>query len=182
MDGGEPRSHRLRRRPRWARRARVSPAGIADTRNNLCGYVVVEAESHDEAARMFENHPHFAIFPGEAVEVLECLTLPLTPQGAFFTRPFQRFISADRELAEFTGALAFATRPMSSKRFRFAAEDLLNLPVEASNDGRGVPAGEQAAPAGEVVACHAALRGGGYGRIHAVALRRAHRQRAQGPT
>lgn len=54
----------------------VSTAGIADARNNLCGYVVVRAESHDEAARMFENHPHFAIFPGEAVEVLECLPTP----------------------------------------------------------------------------------------------------------
>ena len=54
----------------------VSAAGISDTRNNLCGYVVVQADSHDEAARLFENHPHFAIFPGEAVEVLECLPIP----------------------------------------------------------------------------------------------------------
>jgi len=50
--------------------------GIADTRNNLVGYVVVQAESHDAAARMFTNHPHFAIFPGEAVEIMECLPIP----------------------------------------------------------------------------------------------------------
>lgn len=54
----------------------VSGTGIADVRNNLCGFVVVSAETHDEAARLFEQHPHFAIFPGEAVEVLECLPVP----------------------------------------------------------------------------------------------------------
>lgn len=50
--------------------------GISDTRNNLVGYVVVQAESHDAAARMFTNHPHFTIFPGEAVEIMECLPIP----------------------------------------------------------------------------------------------------------
>lgn len=55
---------------------RVSPQGSADTRNNMTGYVIVQAESHDEAARMFENHPHFTIFPGEAVEIMECLPIP----------------------------------------------------------------------------------------------------------
>jgi hypothetical protein len=37
---------------------------------------VVQAESHDAAARMFTNHPHFTIFPGEAVEIMECLPIP----------------------------------------------------------------------------------------------------------
>ena len=50
--------------------------GVSDTRNTLVGYVVVKAESHDAAARMFINHPHFAIFPGEAVEIMECLPIP----------------------------------------------------------------------------------------------------------
>lgn len=27
-------------------------------------------------ARLFENHPHFSIFPGDAVEVMECLPVP----------------------------------------------------------------------------------------------------------
>lgn len=54
----------------------VSAAGVTETRNALCGYVVVSAASHDEAARLFEQHPHFAIFPGEAVEVLEVLPVP----------------------------------------------------------------------------------------------------------
>lgn len=55
---------------------RVSAQGIADAHNNICGYVVVEAASHEEAARLFEQHPHFTVFPGEAVEVMECLPVP----------------------------------------------------------------------------------------------------------
>ena len=55
---------------------RTSSSGVADTRNNMTGYVVLQAETHEEAARMFENHPHFAIFPGESVEIMECLPIP----------------------------------------------------------------------------------------------------------
>jgi hypothetical protein len=54
----------------------VSDAGVSGTKNAMTGYVVVRAESHDAAARMFENHPHFAIFPGDAVEIMECLPIP----------------------------------------------------------------------------------------------------------
>jgi hypothetical protein len=57
---------------------RVSGEGISDFRNNLTAYTIVQAESHEAAARMFENHPHFAIFPGDSVEILECLPLPGT--------------------------------------------------------------------------------------------------------
>jgi hypothetical protein len=42
----------------------------------MAAYVVVQAESHDAAARMFINHPHFAIFPGDSVEIMECLPIP----------------------------------------------------------------------------------------------------------
>lgn len=54
---------------------RISSKGIADIKNNMTGYVVVEAESHEAAARMFENHPHFAIFPGDSVEIMECTSI-----------------------------------------------------------------------------------------------------------
>ena len=50
--------------------------GITDIRNNLAGYVVVQAESHEAAAQLFADHPHFTIFPGEAVEIMECLAIP----------------------------------------------------------------------------------------------------------
>src|SRR5450432_3985942 len=54
----------------------VSAAGIADIRNNMGAFTVVQAESHEAAAKLFAGHPHFTIFPGEAVEVMECLPLP----------------------------------------------------------------------------------------------------------
>lgn len=55
---------------------RVSRQGIADTHNNAAAYVIVEAETHEAAAKMFENHPHFTMFPGDAVEIMECLPMP----------------------------------------------------------------------------------------------------------
>jgi leucyl aminopeptidase (aminopeptidase T) len=58
------------------RTKRVTTAGIADTRNNLTAYTVVRAESHEAAARLFEQHPHFTIFPGDGVEIMECLPIP----------------------------------------------------------------------------------------------------------
>ena len=55
---------------------RVGPGGIADVSNEMGAFTVVRADSHEAAARMFENHPHFAIFPGEAVEVMPVLPIP----------------------------------------------------------------------------------------------------------
>ena len=55
---------------------RVTSDGIAESRNNLGGYLVVEAESQADAAKFFLDHPSFAIFPGDAVELLEVLPIP----------------------------------------------------------------------------------------------------------
>ncbi len=55
---------------------RISAQGIADTKNEIVAYAIVQAESHEAAARLFENHPHFMIFPGDSVEVMECLPMP----------------------------------------------------------------------------------------------------------
>lgn len=55
---------------------RVSKQGISDVRNNMAAYVIVRAESHEAAAKLFENHPHFSIFPGDGVEIMECLPVP----------------------------------------------------------------------------------------------------------
>ena len=54
----------------------VSRGGVADVRNNMTGFTVVQAESHEAAARLFEKHPHFMAFPGEAIEIMECLPIP----------------------------------------------------------------------------------------------------------
>jgi hypothetical protein len=57
---------------------RVSAQGVGAVRNNIVAYVIVQAESHEAAAAMFEQHPHFMIFPGDSVEVMECLPMPQT--------------------------------------------------------------------------------------------------------
>ena len=55
---------------------RITQSGIEDTSNAMGAYVVVRADSHEAAARLFEKHPHFMIFPGEAVEVMPVLPIP----------------------------------------------------------------------------------------------------------
>jgi hypothetical protein len=55
---------------------KVTQHGIEDTSNEMGAYMVVRADSHEAAARLFENHPHFTIFPGEAVEVMPVLPIP----------------------------------------------------------------------------------------------------------
>ena len=55
---------------------RAAPEGLSDIRNVMAAYVVVRADSHEAAARMFEGHPHFTVFPGDSVEIMECLPMP----------------------------------------------------------------------------------------------------------
>lgn len=54
----------------------VGPDGIKDISNHMGAFTVVRAASHEAAARMFENHPHFSIFPGERVEIMPVLPIP----------------------------------------------------------------------------------------------------------
>jgi hypothetical protein len=39
-------------------------------------FTVARARLYEEAAMMFEGHPHFMIFPGDSVPIMECLPLP----------------------------------------------------------------------------------------------------------
>ncbi|MBN9532867.1 MAG: hypothetical protein J0I26_07955 [Alphaproteobacteria bacterium] len=55
---------------------KVSAGGIADVSNAMGAFMVVQAPSHEAAAKLFEKHPHFTIFPGEAVEVMPVLPIP----------------------------------------------------------------------------------------------------------
>jgi hypothetical protein len=55
---------------------KVGPGGISDSSNELGAFTVVRAESHEAAAKLFENHPHFSIFPGERVEIMPVLPIP----------------------------------------------------------------------------------------------------------
>ena len=55
---------------------KVGTKGVADIANELGAFTVVRAASHEAAAKLFENHPHFAIFPGERVEIMPVLPIP----------------------------------------------------------------------------------------------------------
>jgi len=54
----------------------VDLGGIRNARNQMTGYLILEADSHEEAAARFRDHRHFSIFPGDRVEVVECLEMP----------------------------------------------------------------------------------------------------------
>ena len=60
---------------------RVSRDGIAPATNPFCGYVVVEAPDIEAAARHFEGHPHFTIFPGDGVDIMHFVTEPPDSAG-----------------------------------------------------------------------------------------------------
>jgi len=49
---------------------RVTAQGASDIRNDIMLYAVVEAESHEAAAKIFEGHPHLQI-PKSCIEVME---------------------------------------------------------------------------------------------------------------
>jgi len=49
---------------------RVSSNGTSDVKNDIMLYSFVEAESHEAAAKAFENHPHLQI-PQSTIEVME---------------------------------------------------------------------------------------------------------------
>jgi hypothetical protein len=53
----------------------VTSQGISDTKNDIMLYSVVEADSHEAAARSFEGHPHLQI-PQSSIEIMEIHALP----------------------------------------------------------------------------------------------------------
>jgi hypothetical protein len=52
---------------------RTTLAGVEPAVNEMTVFMVVRAESHEAAAKMFEGHPHMTIFPCHAVEVMPLL-------------------------------------------------------------------------------------------------------------
>jgi len=55
---------------------KITSRGIEDAKNEISAFTVVRAESHEQAARMFEKHPHFTIFPGDSIEIMPVLAIP----------------------------------------------------------------------------------------------------------
>lgn len=66
VDGGSP----------IGKTKRVDAGGISDMKNEVGAYTIVQAETHEAAAELFLNHPHFTLFPGDRVEIMECLPMP----------------------------------------------------------------------------------------------------------
>jgi len=48
---------------------RVSSSGVADGRNDIMMYQIVQADSADAAAKIFVGHPHFGI-PEATIEIM----------------------------------------------------------------------------------------------------------------
>jgi hypothetical protein len=55
---------------------KVTQRGIEDTSNEMGAFTVVRADSHEAAAKLFEKHPHFTIFPGDGVEIMPVMPIP----------------------------------------------------------------------------------------------------------
>ena len=54
---------------------RVEQGGkITDLRNTIGGYMIVQSESHDAAAKIFADSPHFGV-SGSGVEVMEIMQM-----------------------------------------------------------------------------------------------------------
>ena len=55
---------------------RVDARGASDMKNGLGGYSVVQANSHDDAAKLFgSDHPHLQM-PGAWIEISEIREIP----------------------------------------------------------------------------------------------------------
>jgi hypothetical protein len=58
---------------------RVTAQGVEDFTDSKTGYAIVEAGSHEEAVRIFAEHPHLRLIQGNSIEVLECPQVPGQP-------------------------------------------------------------------------------------------------------
>src|ERR1700675_4198448 len=55
---------------------RVDSNGASDTKNGVGGYSIVQAETHDGAAKIFgKDHPHLQM-PGAWIEIVEIMPMP----------------------------------------------------------------------------------------------------------
>jgi hypothetical protein len=66
VDGGAP----------LGKTKRVDAKGVSDTKNEVGGYSMVQAESADEAAKIFgKDQPHLQM-PGAWIEIIEIMQMP----------------------------------------------------------------------------------------------------------
>jgi hypothetical protein len=55
---------------------KVTQHGIEDISNDMGAFMVVRTDSLQAAAKLFDQHPHFSIFPGDRVEIMPVLPIP----------------------------------------------------------------------------------------------------------
>jgi len=66
VDGGGP----------LGKTKRVDAKGASNTKNEIGGYSIVQAPSHDDAAKLFgKDHPHLHM-PGAWIEIVEIVPIP----------------------------------------------------------------------------------------------------------
>jgi len=53
----------------------VKRTTIKDIKNEVGGYSIVQADSHEQAAKLFSDNPHFSI-PRATIEVMEIVQMP----------------------------------------------------------------------------------------------------------
>src|SRR4029079_7438913 len=62
---------------RLGKTKRVDAKGASDTKNGIGGYSIVQAQSHDAAAKRFvKDHPHLRMAPGAWIEIVEIMPMP----------------------------------------------------------------------------------------------------------
>ena len=67
VDGGAP----------LGKTKRVDIKGASNTKNGVGGYSIVQAQSHDAAAKLFgKGHPHLQMMPGGWIEIVEIMPIP----------------------------------------------------------------------------------------------------------
>lgn len=54
---------------------RVTATSIADSKNEIGGYSIIEAESHDDAAKKMQSNPHFKMIPSGWIDVMEIMPM-----------------------------------------------------------------------------------------------------------
>ena len=54
----------------------VTADGVENFTDSKTGYAIVEADTHDEAVRIFSHHPHLRLIRENSIEVLECPPVP----------------------------------------------------------------------------------------------------------
>lgn len=55
---------------------RVTKSGIVVAQNQIAGFLIVEAADITAAAKLFQDHPHITIFPGDGIDIMPVVTGP----------------------------------------------------------------------------------------------------------